>query len=55
MISLQPWTNRMSKMTQPNLDYIGKDMKMVRIGWSFKFINLSFDFSHCQIFVISCI
>lgn len=42
MISLQPWTNRMSKMTQPNLDYIGKNIKM---SLSFKFINLSFDSS----------
>lgn len=34
MISLQPWTNRMSKMTQPNLDYIGKNVKMVELGWA---------------------
>lgn len=28
MIPLQPWTNRMPKMTQPNLDYIGKNVRI---------------------------
>ncbi|XP_061943452.1 SCY1-like protein 2 isoform X1 [Apis cerana] len=49
MISLQPWTNRMSKMTQPNLDYIAPEIQQKKEG-GFYSDMYSFGMTICAIF-----
>ncbi|XP_017794218.1 PREDICTED: SCY1-like protein 2, partial [Habropoda laboriosa] len=48
-ISLQPWTNRMPKMTQPNLDYIAPEVQQKKVG-GFYSDMYSFGMTMCAIF-----
>ncbi|XP_060832867.1 SCY1-like protein 2 isoform X1 [Bombus pascuorum] len=49
MIPLQPWTNRMPKMTQPNLDYIAPEVQQKKVG-GFYSDMYSFGMTICAIF-----
>ncbi|CAL7943963.1 unnamed protein product [Xylocopa violacea] len=49
MISLQPWTNRMPKRTQPNLDYIAPEVQQKKVG-GFYSDMFSFGMTICAIF-----
>ncbi|CAK9798389.1 SCY1-like protein 2 [Anthophora quadrimaculata] len=49
VISLQPWTNRMPKMTQPNLDYIAPEVQQKKAG-GFYSDMYSFGMTICAIF-----
>ncbi|XP_076170121.1 SCY1-like protein bma isoform X2 [Ptiloglossa arizonensis] len=46
---LQPWTNRMPKMTQPNLDYIAPEVQQKKLGSSASDMY-SFGMTICAIF-----
>ncbi|XP_017884466.1 SCY1-like protein 2 isoform X2 [Ceratina calcarata] len=49
MIVLQPWTNRMSKMAQPNLDYTAPEIQQKKMG-GFCSDVYSFGMTICAIF-----
>ncbi|XP_043248550.1 SCY1-like protein 2 [Colletes gigas] len=48
-IPLQPWTNRVPKMTQPNLNYIAPEVQQKKLG-SFYSDMYSFGMTICAIF-----